>query len=491
MTTLIHGGLVYDGSGTAPTVGDVLIRGSRIAHVGEVPRVHADVTIDAKNAVVTPGFIDVGGETDHYLTLFSEPHAEHLLRQGITTVIGGNGGVSLAPLLDGSLRAVERWTSTEGMHVRGETVGKFLKWLGARDLGVNFGTLAGHATVRRALTQDVFRDLTEGELTLLGKLLTRACGDGAFGISADLGDTYKRQTPFRELRALASVAAHSRRVLALHLRDTGDAVAASVEETLRLARETEVNLEISGLTPLADHRAAYEHALALLDEATVTTNVHFDLCPQERIPVPLTALLPDWLRSATREETLRYLATAEGKRRLTVHLERFRAVPFSIAYMPQRSLASLEGKALADLALHGHYPFGHALLSFMNATDLRAVLTAPFGDSHLIGRYLMHEHALVCTGGLPRGPLTFLQFLRAARGGALPMERAVEKLTALAARKFGIAKRGSMKPGYHADVVVLREGTPREVLINGQWALREGRLAGICAGAVLRPASHP
>ena len=487
MTTLIRGGLVCDGSGTAPATGDVLIRGSRIVRVGEIGKVHAHATIDATGAVVAPGFIDVGGEIDHHLTLFSEPHAAHLLRQGVTTVIGGNGGVSLAPLLDGSLRAVERWTSTEGVHIRGETVGKFLKWLGARGLGVNFGTLAGYTTVRRALTRDAFRDLTERELAALGKILSRACRDGAFGVSVDLSDAHAREIPFHELRALAAIAARARRVLAVNPLRRSDAVEKSIEEMLHAAREEKVNLEVSRLTPLAEHREAYDRVLTLLDKATTTLNVHFDIYPCERVPMPLAALLPEWLQAMERGEALRYLRTAEGKRRISVYLERFRTTPFSVAYVPSRPLASLEGKALADLALHGHQPFGRALLSFMNATDLRAVLMAPLADPGLLGRYLVHERALVSAGGLPRGPLVLPTFLRAARGGIFPLERAVEKLTSLAARKFRITKRGSLKPGYYADVVILRDGTPSDVFVNGQAALREGLPEPILAGAALRP----
>ncbi|MFH1192768.1 MAG: hypothetical protein V1656_00410 [Candidatus Jorgensenbacteria bacterium] len=489
MTTLIRGGLVCDGSGTAPVQADVLIRGNRIVRVGEIGKVHAHITVDAAGAMVTPGFIDVGGEIDHHLALFSEPHAAHLLRQGITTVIGGNGGVSLAPLLDGSLRAVERWTSTDGVHVRGETVKKFLKWLGARGLGVNFGTLAGYTTVRRALTRDAFRDLTERESAALEKVLSRACRDGAFGISVDLSDAYAREISFRELRMLGAVAARAGRVLAVNPLRRSNAVEKSVEEILRVAREEKVNLEVSRFTPLAEHREAYARALALLDKATTSLNVHFDVYPSERIPVPLTALLPEWLQAAERGETLRYLRTEEGERRVSAHLERFRAVPFSVAYVPSRHLASLEGKALADLALHGHHPFGRALIFLMGATELRAVLMAPLADSELLGRCLLHEHAHVSAGGLPRGPRAFPPVLRAARGGILPLERAVEKLTSLAARKFGIAKRGILKPGYFADVAVLRNGTPSDVFVNGQAALRDGLPEPIFAGAVLRPAT--
>ncbi|MEK7089852.1 MAG: D-aminoacylase, partial [Patescibacteria group bacterium] len=169
MSTLIKNGLVYDGSGTAPIKRDILIHGKYIAKIGTLSREHADLVIDVGGASVMPGFIDVTSHSDHYMSLFYEPYQEDFIRQGITTIIGGNCGVSLAPLLTGSLESVREWGSEHGTNVSWYSIKEFLQMLSKRKLGINFGTLVGHTSIRRALTQNKFRDLTEEELEMFKK----------------------------------------------------------------------------------------------------------------------------------------------------------------------------------------------------------------------------------------------------------------------------------------------------------------------------------
>lgn len=487
MTTLIKGGLVYDGSGMAPFAADVLVHGGHIARVGEVGKVRSHAVVDAAGAIVTPGFIDVGGEADHHLTLFSEPAQAHLVRQGITTTLVGNGGVSLAPLLDGSLATFEAWGPARGVNLRAETVKELLSFVKKRGIGVNVGTFVGYTTLRRAFTRGAVRDLTERELAAVEKVITRAYRDGAFGVSVGFSDPSVRRVPFVELKALAEHAARARRALVLPLYREGATVERSLKEALSLAHETGVNLEINNLEPLAGHREHYTRILALLDEATVAAHVHFDLYPTVQVPLLLATLLPEWLQKISRAEALHYLRTREGIREVAAYLEQFRDIPFSVGYVGSQHLASLEGKVLGELASHSHRAFGESLLSFMTATELHVILTAPLADPLLLTRYLSHERALVTAGGFPRGPKPLLAFLRLARTGALPFERMVEKLTSIPAKKFGIAGRGAVKTGYCADLVVLRDGVPSDVLVNGRFVLKNGNKESALPGAVLHP----
>lgn len=183
MTILIRNGLVYDGSGEPPQKQDVFVRGKRITRLGNLSKINADINIDANGAMVTPGFIDINSTSDHYLSLFYEPYQEDFVRQGVTTAIGGNCGVSLAPLMDGSLASIDTWGNPSRININWRSVKEFLSLLAKRGLGVNFGTLAGYETVRRAITKDELRDLTDSEIEAFKEILKRAFNEGAFGLS--------------------------------------------------------------------------------------------------------------------------------------------------------------------------------------------------------------------------------------------------------------------------------------------------------------------
>src|SRR3989344_2649948 len=126
MTTIIKNGFVYDGSGRPPFKGDILIRGERIIHFGNNINRRANKTIDATGAIVTPGFIDINNASDHYLDIFAKPHQENFLKQGITTLIGGNCGASLAPLLKGSLNPLRKWGELPKINIGWHSIKEFL-----------------------------------------------------------------------------------------------------------------------------------------------------------------------------------------------------------------------------------------------------------------------------------------------------------------------------------------------------------------------------
>ena len=113
MATIIKNGLVYDGSGDAPVKTDVVIQEGQIARIGNFSNAKADKVIDATGAIVTPGFIDVNTYTDQYGTLFSDPHQTPFIKEGITTVIGGNCGESLAPFARPALDFSAHWKGVE------------------------------------------------------------------------------------------------------------------------------------------------------------------------------------------------------------------------------------------------------------------------------------------------------------------------------------------------------------------------------------------
>src|SRR3989344_4237873 len=138
---LIKQAQIVDGSGKKSYRADVLIDGQKISAIGNFANKKADVVIDAVGATVAPGFIDLHTHSDHYLSLFTYPSQKDFLLQGVTTIVGGHDGVSLAPLLYGSLHSLRRWAHTEGVNVDWHTVEELRKVLQRLSFGVNFATL--------------------------------------------------------------------------------------------------------------------------------------------------------------------------------------------------------------------------------------------------------------------------------------------------------------------------------------------------------------
>ena len=137
-----------------------------------------------------------------------------------------------------------------GTNINWHSVKDFLSTLSKRKIGVNFGTLVGHTSMRRAITQNKFRDLTESELEMLKKMVSDSIKEGAFGLSVGLEHTHAIRTPFSELKELVKTVSSHNAVYATHLRDTQEGLNSAIDETLELADETNANIEIQHLQPL-------------------------------------------------------------------------------------------------------------------------------------------------------------------------------------------------------------------------------------------------
>src|SRR3989344_6384242 len=183
---LIKSAQIIDGAGKPPYKADVLIKDDKISAIGNYATKKAEIIIDGLGYYLTPGFIDVNTDADHYLALFTNPSQSDFIKQGVTTTIGGQCGSSLAPLLYGSLESIQKWTDIRQINVNWHTMQEFLKILGKIKIGVNFGTLIGHSTIRRAIIGEELRDLTDPELKVFEHIIERAMEEGALGFSTGL-----------------------------------------------------------------------------------------------------------------------------------------------------------------------------------------------------------------------------------------------------------------------------------------------------------------
>ncbi len=238
--TLLERGLVVDGSGAPPVAADVLLQGDRIAAVGpglarQLPAglAAADVQrVDCSGLVVAPGFIDVHTHDD--AIVLEAPQMLPKLSQGVTTVVTGNCGLSVAPLVvdepEGALTLL-------GRHFRYPTVAAYARAVEQAQPGVNVAPLIGHTTLRRACLDDLSQPASPAQLEAMCTLLDACLRDGAIGLSSGLFYAEAMPAPAAEVTALARVVARHQGVYTTHLRSEMADILDAMHEAGNTARE--------------------------------------------------------------------------------------------------------------------------------------------------------------------------------------------------------------------------------------------------------------
>ena len=485
-----------DGSGSLPYRSDLLIKEDTISAIGSFPSQKADQVINGLGYTLTPGFIDVNTDSDHLLSLFTYPSQQDFLLQGVTTIIGGHCGASLAPLLYGTLESIRKWTDTNQINVDWHTVAEFFKTLSGFKIGVNFGTLVGHSTIRRAIINNDLRDLTTSELEVFEKIVKQSMEEGALGLSTGLGYVHARNTPYSEIARLTKIVARYNGVYATHLRDEQAGLVAAVNETIKIAKENKVKTLISHFKPILGFENQYQTALDMLDAANEQVDIHFDSYPYSSSIVPIYTLLPTWAQNGGLEIMLENIQTSHIRERILEELPKLNGESMTISQAPGAEF--LAGKTLGQYAADYELPIKEALLQLMSVSKLRAIVFLKNINETLMLKALMRDPALVASNSASvsdesriikheRSLRTFPKFLSlAAEKNILPMELAVKKITATPAAKFNIKNRGLIKQGLKADLVLLKNNKPEYVLVNGQLAVKEGKYQGALAGRIIK-----
>lgn len=506
MTTLIKNILLIDGSGQPAVKADVLLKNEKIAAIGSFPHYRADTVIDGIGAYLAPGFIDINTNSDRYLTLFTNPTQRHFLSQGITTIIGGQDGISLAPLLYGSLDLQRYWTDPYRINVDWHTVGEFFDVLGRKKIGVNFGTLVGHSTLRHAIIGNDFRDLVPKELGVFQYMLEEAMNDGAFGISFDLQSPVAALTPAKELKAALEVIERHKGLATFKIRsgsdtdisadDARDQFIPAVAEILNLSKETGVRMQISNFSPLRGLEAEYRKAIDDIEENAATADVYFNLHPFEQSVIPVVSFLPTWAQRGGMDEILKNLESPEVATKIEGDLADIQAEQAIIHDAP--GFDYLVGKTVKEFGDDRGTAMPETLLALMRMTKLRATIAYANLSLGEFNRALASDRSMIASSGASFGGdrfradrpqlfsktiPTFLEFVASEK--TISIETAVRKLTGIPAQRLGLKNRGYIREGYYGDLVLFRDATIESVFVNGSPVFRDGIHAEVMNGTVL------
>ena len=470
---LLRGGTVIDGTGAARYAADVRIEGGTIAAVGAALDARGTEVIDVAGKIVAPGFIDVHTHDDQIV--LAAPAMLPKISQGVTTVVVGNCGVSLAPLtLSGppppplDLIGDQSW-------YRFETFADYLAALDGEPPAVNAACLVGHSTLRVGTMDRLDRPATSGEIAAMKIRLQEALDAGAIGLSTGLGYEPAEAAPTDEIVELAKLLKPAGAIHTTHMRDESDHVLESLEESFDIGRRADVPVVIS------HHKTAGQanfgrsvESLAKIGEAIGRQPIGLDAYPYS---ASSTILKPEWVSEA-RQVLIAWSKTA-----------------------PEQA-----GRLLADIAADWKTSEAEAAARLQPAGAI--YFSMDEGD---VRRILAFPHTMIGSDGLPHDshphPRLWGTFPRVLGHysrdvGLFPIEEAVRKMTGLPARQFGLKERGLLRPGYFADLTIFDPASVLDlatferpmqpaagiagVFVNGNPVWRAGAATGNRPGRTLR-----
>jgi len=477
---------MIDGCGNPWFWGDLAIQGGRIARVAPAGTLRGQETIDLGNRFVTPGFIDVHTHSD--LSILVNRRAESAVRQGATTHIIGNCGMSPAPVEEDHLAEMRhswgRISDQPEVTWEWQTFEQYLQTLQSGGLAINVASLAGHAALRIAVMGLDDRDPTLSELDRMKGLLSKAMEAGAFGLSTGLVYPPGCFARTDEIIALCQVVSRYQGLYASHIRGERETILEAVAEAIRIGRESGVPVQISHNAPKFGAPCNASANLRLVEEArargqdvTVDNDVHTDLAPplnealpqhiQERPVAEIAALLQDPdTRCQVREEIVLDRRPAFGPAGLLKHGQWHR---ITILHAPKSQ--DVVGKTIETVARErGRDPFDvYFDLIVENGHDAEAIFD--YIDETNIRILLRHPAVMICSDGQVLAPYGFLNdpppyspcsygefpgvLERYVRDDpVLTLEEAIRKMTSFPAQRFGLVDRGVLRPGAWADIVV-------------------------------------
>ena len=445
------------------------IKGGKIADIGNVSGL-AKKVIDANGLFASPGFIDVLTHSDVFLNIFNSPKQESFLQQGITTIIGGNCGASLAPLLGPkSIESIKKWADIERVPMDWVKVNEFLNSIKKLHLGVNFGTLAGYSTIRCAMRKDESESLENDDLAKISMVLNDALAGGALGISSGLTLPQKGGVPRAEITRLGQIVSKHNKVLSVHLQDEGEGITASINEILQVAEETGASVELSHFKIISQNTETEDVLSLIQNYADNKVNVNFDIYPYNTLAITLFSLLPKWSQEGGTQDMMRRLGDLSLRPKIIKDLQKSDIALGEILLSHVGRNKFFLNKTINEIARKDNVSVEEALLNIILVSNNDAAGFFYTKKEDSISALLKSELALVSSdgSGIPMTHDTVRnQLVHPRNFGAFPyllgryvreekllsIEKMIPKITSLPAKKYGLKGRGFLAKNYFADI---------------------------------------
>ncbi|WP_434339429.1 N-acyl-D-amino-acid deacylase family protein [Motilimonas cestriensis] len=475
--TLIQHAHVIDGTGRPSVQADVAIKGDKIIAIGQSLSFIGGETVDASGLVLAPGFIDVHTHDD--TNVIRTPDMVFKISQGISTVIVGNCGISASPV-------TLKGDPPDPMNLLGQradfqypSFSTYAAAVTAASPRVNVAALIGHTALRSNHMDDLFQAANTSQIQQMCQQLKQSMAEGALGLSSGLAYASAKQAPMNEVKALVSELAQFNGIYTTHMRTEFDGIIDAMSEAFETAEHGKVPLIISHLKCAgAANWGRTTETLAYLEQRAQQQKVACDCYPYSASSSTLD------LAQVTDEFDI-FITWSEGA--------------------PEQA-----GKLLADIALEWQLPLRDTAIKLQPAGAVYHGL-----HPEDVKRVLAYPRTMIGSDGLPNDPHphprlwgAFPRVLgRYCREQALfELPEAIYKMTGLSAQEFGLAKRGVIKVGNYADLVLFNADTVidtatftdpiqsakgiDQVWVNGKLSFKHGRLPATRAGRFLRRGSN-
>lgn len=527
MKILIKNGEIVDGTLKPPFLGSILIEDEKISAIssGHI-ETEADKVIDAGKRIVCPGFIDTHSHSD--LKILDNPYNEIKIRQGITTEILGQDGISMAPLpvkyisswrknlagLDGESDSID-WTY--------ETTDNYLRLMEKNGVGLNEAYLVPHGNVRMEAMGLEGRAASEEEIEKMCSILRREMKAGAFGLSTGLIYIPCAYSKTNELVQLCKVVAEYDGVFVVHQRSEADTILESMKEVIDIGRQSGVKIHFSHFKVCGKNNWKYiDEVIKLLEQAEAEgIKISFDQYPYAAGSTMLGVILPPWAHDGGTDKLLERLRDQKQRDKMIKDIKE--GIPgwdnfIDFAGLDQIFVTSVKtkenealiGKNLVEIGnIKGKDPY-NAVFDLLYEEENAVGMVDFYGLEEHVIKFMKRKEQNVCTDGLLAGkphprvygafPKILGKYVRELK--ALSVEEAVNKMTGKAAEAFSIKDRGTLETGKFADIVITDLEKVRDkgtfvdpmqypegidyVLINGNIVVENGNYNKIIAGKVIR-----
>ena len=527
-SVLIRGGTIYDGSGGAPYVGDVGLKGDRIVCVGSCPGRAARV-VDATGKAVSPGFVNMLSWATE--SLIADGRGMSDTRQGVTLEVMGEGD-SMGPWNAEMKRLAVKRQGDIKYPIKWTTLGQYLEYLQKKGITPNVASFVGATTVRVHELGEKDVDPTPAQLNRMRALVRQAMKEGAMGVGSSLiyaPATYA-ETP--ELVAITSEAAKCRGMYISHMRSEGNKLLEAIDELVTISRESGTPAEIYHFKQAGQPNwGKLDAAIARVEAARAGgQRITADMYTYPAGATGLDAAMPTWVQSGGLEAWTRRLKDPQIRARLVKEMR----APSNdwenlllLAGSPDRvlliafknpKLKPLTGKTLAEVAkMRGKSPEETAMdlviedgsrvgtvYFLMSEDNIKREVGLPWMSFGSDEASEAPEGVFLKSSSHPRAYGNFVRVLAeyVRKDHAAELPDAIRRLSSLPATNLGIRDRGLLKAGYYGDVVVFDPATVQDhatfakpkqlatgvedVFINGVQVLKGGRHTGARPGRFVR-----
>jgi len=531
---IIRNACIIDGSGNPWFKGDLAIYAGKIAKIGRLPTQPAERTIDAQGQFVCPGFIDIHSHSD--VTIPFNRLVESSVRQGITTMVVGSCGISVAPVEKKNEHLLQRYISPflpseQKLKMEWSSFGEYLKWQEKKGCSTNIVGLVGHGTIRIAAMGFEERRPTNAELQEMKNLVEEAMRSGAFGMSTGLIYPPGIFSETTELIELSKVVAKYEGVYFSHIRGEGATLLEAVKEAITIGEEAGLPVQIS------HHKAAGKvnwgktvETLKMMEEARERgVDVTFDQYPYSAAMTTLATLLPPWAHEGGMEKTLERLRNPSQREKMRKDIEQGILGwqnwigdcgwdNITVSSVVSERNKSLEGKNLTEIAALRKKDEFTALCDLLLEEQGNATMVMHAMNEEDVRRVMKHHLQMIGTdawsvapygvlgGGKPHPrfygtyPRVLGKYVREEK--VLTLEEAVRKGTSFPAQRLQLEDRGMIREGFWADLVIFNPARILDkatftdphnypegieyVLVNGEVVLEKESHNGKLAGKILK-----